>query len=100
MKISDVISYVVPFIARQLASYGNKIDWELVRKDLDERTRKLIPKEFMDDFAVSVMNKVLDVIIVIMKKEENINAVLKNLSEGKFKDVIKSISDAVKAELN
>lgn len=100
MKLSLIVDYVVEFVAQALSKFGTATDWEKVRANLHPKIASLIPGEIMDNFVIACVDKVLDIIIVMVKTEEALNKMLQDLADGKFKEVIKDISDAVKAQIH
>jgi hypothetical protein len=100
MKLSIIIDVVVEFVAEALTKFGTATDWEKVRKNLHVKVAAMVPGEIADAFVIACTDKVLDIIVVVVKNEVIFKAIMQDLADGKFKEVIAHIVDAVKAEIH
>lgn len=100
VKISMIVDYVVEFVAEALSKFGKGIDWEKVKANLHPKIASLIPGELFDAFVIALVDKVLAIVIAVLEKDGQLNKVLQDLADGKFKEVIADIGEAVKAQLH
>jgi hypothetical protein len=57
-----VLQIVKWFVERQMLKWGKALDWTLVKKDLEERVKSLVPGTQFDDTAAYVAGVLIDII--------------------------------------
>lgn len=100
LSLNWVATLVITFAVRQLAKFGEQTDWAKVRVDMDARIRDLIPGEFFDEFVVAFMNKVLDLIVEMMKDQNATKTLFTMIAEKKFNEAINYLMQWVRQHLS
>lgn len=85
------IDLAVHFAVRQLAKYSTTIQWDKVKADLSKRVKDLIPGEFFDELAVTLLNKTIDVVAKFTADEVEMNAIIDLLQEKKFNEAFNKV---------
>ena len=85
------LNLVIAFIMRQLAKFGQTIDWAKVKADLDERVRALVPGTWFDDEVVALVNMVLDRCAEVLAHGAAIEALLKLLADQKWDEALQAL---------
>lgn len=81
-----VISMAITFMMRQLAKWQKGIDWPKVKADLAERVRALIPGEWLDAEAVSLMETLVDAAAAVLAANEVLEQIINLVVAGKYQD--------------
>lgn len=84
MVLKWVISYLIGFVMRQLATFQHSIDWTKVKTDLDVRLRAMIPGQILDNEAVLILNTALDEIAKMLASTDKLQAILNLLAAEKW----------------
>jgi len=89
-----ILEIVVVFFIRQLARYTEGLDFELFRKDLEERMRKVIPGECLDEIGVQFMNTILDGLVYLISNAE-LSGVVEALKNKDFALAIELVKNSL-----
>lgn len=71
-----VVPYVLSFVVRQIAKWGEAIDWALVKADAEERVRALLPDWLFEDDVVEAVHLLLDICAEALGKSNALKAIL------------------------
>jgi len=96
---ATLIDMAITFIIRQVDKFAEQVDWTKVKADLDTRVRDLIPGDFVDEFAVAILNKTVDIVSVLLKDEEMMTKLVALLREKKYAEAALSLRQFVKDQL-
>lgn len=79
-----LITTVISFIIRQITSYTDEINWDLVRVDLKYRVTDLIPGDWLDEAACNLIDSVLDAAREGLKNSKTLDMILNLVAAGKY----------------
>lgn len=95
-----VMGFVISFVMRQLEKFRESIDWDLIKKDLDDRVRQMMPGSWFDDEAVIVVNAAVDLMRSALEQGNTIKHLLELLSAQKYDVAMTVIKDCVMGKLS
>lgn len=90
-----IIAMAISFVIRQLEKWREMLDWEMVKKDAEERVRALIPGDWFDDEAVSMVMTLINVVQKVLSESEQIQDIFEYLADGKFQEAWESLRDLI-----
>lgn len=90
-----VIQLAILFAVRQIAQFGDGIDWGLVKEDLKARIPPLVPGKILDSLAVTLALAMIDGMAAVIKGNR-LKIVVDKLEAGDFDGAGKFIQDSVK----
>ncbi len=90
-----VVQLVLLFVLRQLGTYGEQIDWTLVKADLAQRIPALIPGMLLDSFFTKVGLSIADGLADVLKGGR-LNLVLAKLAAGDVDGAMKDLQNMLK----
>lgn len=88
------IKWLINFILSQLAKFQEEFDWDLFKKNVDQKVVDVVPGTWFDATAVQFVNRVFDSLRRVLDQNDKIKELLQLLSEKKFGeayDLIKSL---------
>lgn len=85
--INWLISGVITFITRQILKWGEDIDWDLVKKDFDERVRDLMPGQFMDDTASALAASLIEAVRMTIGKDGGIHMIQDLVKNANWEEI-------------
>lgn len=90
-----IFSMAVSFVMRQLAKWQNGIDWTKVKADVEARIRALVPGDWFDDEAVSLVMVFIDALQSIMSATAALEAIVRLLADGKTQEAWQALRDLI-----
>lgn len=90
------VSLAIKFGLRAwLKFFSGGVKWDLVKQNLAERIRKLLPGDLVDDEAVLVMEKTIEVIQGIVASAEFMEKAVELVKEGKTKELLALLKQSI-----
>jgi len=93
-----IFEVVLSFVIRQIAKYGDSVEWDLVREDIREYVRKIIPGDAFDETCVSLVDHILDGVEYLIENIE-FSGVLEAIKSKDLKLAIQILRDLIKRYL-
>jgi len=81
-----IVSLVIGFIVRQIGQWRDGIDWAKVREDAEARIRALIPGEWFDDTAVSIVMTLIDAAEAVLSASKELEVIIALAADGKYQE--------------
>lgn len=91
--VQQIISFLAPFIVRQIDKFGHSLNWEEILVKANERVAKLIPGEMFDEMAIAAVDKCINAVKELLQDEVELTK-LSNLCQSKqWAVAIKDLQD-------
>lgn len=95
-----VVSFMISFVMRQLEKFHSSLDWDKIKRDLDERIRLMMPGSWFDDEAVLVANTALDMLRSVLEQGDNIKRLLELLTAKNYDDAARMMKEIMLGRLS
>lgn len=92
MGSSFVISMVINFVMRQLGTYTKQIKWSLVKSDLHERIKDIVPSLIYDQ-TCGVVDAALDGLQATLENTDQLRALIELLANNKLNEAGKMMQE-------
>lgn len=96
---SWIISIVIKFLLRQLATFTTKFDWKKFEDDLDVRIRALVPGKWFDDEAVAIFHTLIETLKACLSSGVELQSILTLLASEKFQEAEIRLFNLVKKQI-
>lgn len=93
--ISLIVNQVFAFAVRQLAKFGEGLDWEKVKKDFGERLAKLTAWSWDDELIQKFVGKLIDELKELLDDAAKFKEVLALALAGNYPAAIEKIKEIV-----
>lgn len=90
-----IFEMALSFIIRQLVKYADSIDFDIVREDLRELVRKIIPGTLFDENAVQFVDTIIDGMVYLLTNLE-LGGVLEAIKSKDLKLALSLLRDLLK----
>lgn len=57
-----ILQLIKGFVLRQVQKYLSHVDWKMIKADAEIRIKALVPGEWLDDEAVKLVDKAIDIL--------------------------------------
>lgn len=88
-----IINLVIAFILRQIKKFGETVNWDLVKADLDKRIADILPGTWIDAEAVTVANYVFDACKAALGATDNLKSIMVHLANEDWPGAIAAVKD-------
>jgi len=93
-----IFEVVLSFLIRQIVKYGNSIDFDIVREDVRELVRKIVPGTIFDETVVQFVDTMIDGIVYLFENLE-ITGVLEAIKNKDLNLALSILRDLLKRYL-
>jgi len=90
-----LVNLAVSFMMRQLAKWGEAIDWPMVKADVEARVRALVPGTWLDNDAVALMMSLVDAAAGVLAASGSLEKIVKLVIEGKIQEAWEMLRDLI-----
>lgn len=91
-----IINIVITFVVRQITKWGSEVDFEKIKLDIEPRIRAILPGDFLDDEAVSIMFFVIDKLSSVSNNAEALTGVFAAVAAKDMKRAIELLKELVR----
>lgn len=85
---SLVVRMVISFVMSQLHKLNGKLDWQMIKSQVDEHVRAMVPGTWFDDQACAFVDSTLAALQAVLQEEEAIKQVLMLVAAQKYSEVM------------
>ncbi|HAT75761.1 MAG TPA: hypothetical protein DCS19_02695 [Flavobacterium sp.] len=93
-----IFEVVLSFLIRQIIKYGDSIDFAIIREDVRELVRKIVPGNIFDETAVQFVDTMIDGIVYLFENLE-ITGVLEAIKNKDLNLALSILRDLLKRYL-
>lgn len=97
--ISFLVNTVFVYVARAIKKWGESIDWALVKADVAERVRALVPGDWFDDTLVEFADAVVDKVASLLSAPDKFGEIVALILKGDVAAAIEKLKELVAAAL-
>lgn len=88
-----LIETALSFAIRQLAKYGEEVNWETVKEDFAVRVADLVPGTWLDNDAIAISDGLIDAIARAFTNTKTLGIIMELAVEGKYAEAVNKLKD-------
>ena len=94
-----IVSIVISFVLRQVAKFKDQTNWVTLRADFEARARDIMPKKWLDEEAVAVVDLVLDKLQAVLSATADLEHLLRLVAAEDWPGALAALKDLLLAAL-